>query len=50
MDFVRTLAKEAGDSRIWAGIHYPIDLVSGNKLGNSVAQKFIVWASTDGSQ
>jgi membrane-associated phospholipid phosphatase len=49
-DFIRTLAKEAGDSRIWAGIHYPNDLVGGNQLGKSVAQKFISWASNDGSQ
>jgi hypothetical protein len=42
--------KEAGDSRIWAGIHYPIDVAAGNQLGTSVAQKFIACASTDGSQ
>jgi hypothetical protein len=27
-----------------------MDLVSGNQLGNSVAQTFIAWAQTDGSQ
>ncbi len=47
---VRALAKEAGDSRIWAGIHYQIDLDAGNQLGKSVAQKFIAWANEDGSQ
>ena len=36
--------------QIWAGIHYPMDLVSGNQLGNSVAQIFIAWAQSDGSQ
>ena len=49
-DEVRALGKEAGDSRIWAGIHYQIDNESGVKLGRSVVQKFISWASTDGSQ
>ena len=24
-DFIRAVGKEAGDSRIWAGIHYPMD-------------------------
>jgi hypothetical protein len=49
-DFIRAVGKEAGDSRIWAGIHYQIDLDSGNALGTSVAQKFITWANSDGSQ
>jgi membrane-associated phospholipid phosphatase len=49
-DFIRAVGKEAGDSRIWAGIHYQIDLDAGNQLGKSVAQKFIARASSDGSQ
>jgi len=49
-DFIRAVGKEAGDSRIWAGIHYPIDNVVGVQLGKSVAQIFITWAQTDGSQ
>jgi membrane-associated phospholipid phosphatase len=49
-DFIRALGKEAGDSRIWAGIHYPIDNVAGVALGKSVAQVFIDWAESDGSQ
>ena len=49
-DLVRALGKEAGDSRIWAGIHYQIDLDAGNQLGRSVAQKFIDRANSDGSQ
>lgn len=47
---IRALGKEAGDSRIWAGIHYPMDNVSGVALGKAVAQKFIEWAQNDGSQ
>jgi hypothetical protein len=49
-DFIRAVGKEAGDSRIWAGIHYQIDNESGVQLGRSVAQKFITWANGDGSQ
>jgi membrane-associated phospholipid phosphatase len=49
-EFVRGVGKEAGDSRIWAGIHYPIDNVSGVALGKAVVQKFIAWASSDSSQ
>jgi hypothetical protein len=49
-DFIRAVGKEGGDSRIWAGIHYPIDNVAGVTLGRSVVQKFIAWAKADGSQ
>ncbi len=41
--------KEGGDSRIWAGIHYPMDNVAGVQLGKSVAEVFISWAEKDGS-
>jgi hypothetical protein len=49
-EFIRAVGKEAGDSRIWAGIHYPMDNVAGVNLGKSVAQVFINWAESDGSQ
>jgi PAP2 superfamily len=49
-DFVRGVGKEAGDSRIWAGIHYQMDNLSGVELGKSVAQVFIDRAQNDGSQ
>jgi membrane-associated phospholipid phosphatase len=49
-DFIRAVGKEAGDSRIWAGIHYPMDNVAGVELGKSVAQLFLAWAQSDGSQ
>ena len=49
-DFIRAVGKEGGDSRIWAGIHYPMDNVAGVQLGKSVAQVFISWAQSDGSQ
>ena len=49
-DFIRAFGKMAGDSRIWAGIHYQIDNEAGVNLGQAVAQKFLDWASKDGSQ
>ena len=49
-EFIRGVGKEAGDSRIWAGIHYQMDNVAGVNLGRSVAQVFISWAQNDGSQ
>jgi membrane-associated phospholipid phosphatase len=49
-DFIRAVGKEAGDSRIWAGIHYQMDNMAGAALGKSVAQVFIGRAQSDGSQ
>ena len=46
----RGLGREASESRIWAGIHFPIDVESGWQLGQSVARKFIQWAEADGSR
>ena len=44
------IGKEAGDSRIWGGIHFPMDNEAGNALGRAVAGVFIEWAKKDGSQ
>jgi membrane-associated phospholipid phosphatase len=44
------LAKEANESRIWAGIHYRSDTVAGAALGHAVANKVIAQAQKDGSQ
>jgi membrane-associated phospholipid phosphatase len=46
----QAMAHEAGESRVWAGIHFPTDLQAGLNLGRSVAQKFIAWAKNDGSE
>ena len=48
-DFIRVQAKEAGDSRIWAGIHFEMDNQAGVVLGKNVARKYIQWAQNDGS-
>ena len=49
-DFARGLGVESGLSRIWAGIHYPMDNAAGTALGKSVAGVFIDWANSDGSK
>jgi membrane-associated phospholipid phosphatase len=49
-DFIRGVGKEAGDSRIWGGIHYPMDNLAGANLGKAVASVFIDWAKNDGSK
>jgi membrane-associated phospholipid phosphatase len=35
------LAREAGESRIWAGIHYPGDVAAGRQLGEAVAGRVL---------
>jgi len=49
-DFIRAVGREGGNSRIWAGIHYEIDITAGNQLGRSIAEVFIAWARADGSE
>ena len=49
-DFIRAVGKEAGDSRIWAGIHYPMDNAAGVRLVNRLPGPFLDWAKNDGSQ
>lgn len=47
---IRAMGKEAGDSRIWAGIHFEMDNQAGVEMGRQIAQKFIAWAEGDGSR
>jgi membrane-associated phospholipid phosphatase len=49
-ELVRATAKEATESRIWAGIHYAIDADAGMQVGRSVAQKFVERARSDNSE
>ena len=46
----QAVAQEAGDSRIWAGIHFRSDVEAGSNLAHDVAQKVIDVAQNDGSQ
>jgi membrane-associated phospholipid phosphatase len=48
-EFIRKVGKEAGDSRIWAGIHYQMDNQAGVEWGKKVAGKYVEWAKGDGS-
>ncbi len=49
-EFFKRLAEEAGESRLWAGIHYRSDLVSGFAQADAVARLIIELAENDGSQ
>ena len=49
-DFIRAVGREAGDSRIWAGIHFEMDNQAGKQLGKSVAGVFISRAQEAGPQ
>ncbi len=44
------LAREAGESRIWAGIHYRSDVVAAERLGQRVAERVIEYARRDSEQ
>jgi hypothetical protein len=44
------MADQAAESRIWAGIHFRTDVVTGLALGRRVAQKVIERAQSDGAQ
>jgi hypothetical protein len=46
----RNYVERAGEARIWAGLHFRSDIVSGLEIGNAVAQKVIEHAQNDGSQ
>ena len=48
-EYIRAVGKEAGDLRIWAGIHYQVDNEAGVELGKAVAAKFIAKAKSDGA-
>ena len=47
---VTALADEAGESRLWAGIHFRSDIDAGLALGEEVAGAVIAHAMNDGSQ
>jgi len=47
---LNALGTEAGESRLWAGIHFPSDIAAGLALGRSVAQLVVERAKQDGSE
>jgi membrane-associated phospholipid phosphatase len=44
------LAEEAGESRIWGGIHFRADFVVGSELGQNVGDTVIEQAEIDGTR
>jgi membrane-associated phospholipid phosphatase len=46
-DTLNAVADEAGQSRVWAGIHFPTDVRAGLALGRAVAAKVVERASSD---
>jgi membrane-associated phospholipid phosphatase len=44
---MRAKAAEAGDTRVWAGIHFPSCVRAGRTMAARVAQKVIEWAEQD---
>jgi membrane-associated phospholipid phosphatase len=48
--YFESLAREAADSRLWAGIHYRSDLAAGLAQAEAVARLIIERAQSDGSQ
>jgi membrane-associated phospholipid phosphatase len=44
----KSLAEEAGRSRLLAGLHYPSDVIAGLELGRAVGQRVVAYAETDG--
>lgn len=47
---VTALANEAGESRIWAGIHFRSDVDAGLALGEDVAEAVVAHAAADGAE
>lgn len=42
------LAEEAARSRLFAGLHYPTDVMAGLELGRAVGRKVVDYSATDG--
>ena len=47
---VKALVHEAGEARIWGGIHFRSDINAGEEVGGHVADAVIAHATSDGSQ
>ena len=46
-DAFRSLAEEAGRARLYAGVHYPSDVIDGLELGRAVGRKVVEFARAD---
>jgi membrane-associated phospholipid phosphatase len=45
---LRGIAKQAADARMWAGIHFPSDVIAGQKIGAGVAERVLALTRPDG--
>ena len=45
---IRLRATEALELRMWAGIHFPFEMVAGREMGQAVAEKVLAHAQQDG--
>lgn len=48
-DYFMAQADAAGQSRLYAGVHYPSDVEVGLDIGRSVGEQVVAFAQTDGS-
>jgi membrane-associated phospholipid phosphatase len=46
---VNALVHEAGEARIWGGIHFRSDIIGGEQLGGDVGNAVVTYAKADGS-
>jgi len=49
-DALNAMGTEAGESRLWAGIHFRSDIDAGLALGRAVTQKVVERVANDGSE
>jgi membrane-associated phospholipid phosphatase len=42
--------EEASLSRVFAGVHYRFDVLTGEALGRRVGEAVVAWARSDGSE
>ena len=49
-DLWRAKAREAADSRVFGGIHYPLDGTEGLRMGRRIGELVVAHARTDGAE
>ncbi len=45
-----TYTVQAGEARIWAGLHFASDIAAGDGIGSAVAAKVVAYGESDGSK
>ena len=49
-NWLSAMAHEAGESRIWSGLHFRSDVEAGTQLGMGVSKAVIEYAEAGGSE